>query len=134
MNWVFLETSALLEYVASQPRETEIRHHLDAAPGLVASELALFETARVLARMGSPARAAQERLRRVAAVTMFHPMQADLIERMRQAFPVEPVRTLDAIHLATALALRLPGEEVGFLALDDRVRQNAVALGFQVLP
>lgn len=134
MNWVFLETSALLEYVATQPREAEVRHHLDAAPGLVASELALFEAARVLARQRAPAHAAHERLKRVAAVTTFHPIEAGLIERLRQAFPVEPVRTLDAIHLATALALRLPGEDVGFLALDDRVRQNAAALGFRVVP
>jgi hypothetical protein len=29
----------------------------------------------------------------------------DIVERARRAFPVEPVRTLDALHLATALVL-----------------------------
>ena len=49
-------------------------------------------------------------------------------------FPVEPVRTLDAIHLATVqlLAETLPGLEL--VSTDERVRENARVLGISVLP
>jgi hypothetical protein len=47
-------------------------------------------------------------------------------------FPVEPIRTLDAIHLATAEAL---GDAPALLAIvtrDLRLRENATALGYFV--
>lgn len=47
-------------------------------------------------------------------------------------FPVEPVRTSDAIHLAAAAALGDPPALVTILTRDQRVRANAVALGFAV--
>ena len=55
-------------------------------------------------------------------------------ERAEAAFPVEPVRTLDAIHLSSALALREAVADLVVLSSDDRVRDNAGQLGFAVLP
>ena len=49
-------------------------------------------------------------------------------------FPAEPVRSLDAIHLASALVARDVWKEIALLSFDDRVRRNALALGFSVLP
>lgn len=47
-------------------------------------------------------------------------------------FPIEPVRTLDAIHLATAAALGEPPALVTVVSRDSRVRNNASALGHPV--
>ncbi len=47
-------------------------------------------------------------------------------------FPVEPVRTLDAIHLATASALGDPPALLTIVTRDVRVRENALALGYSV--
>ncbi len=47
-------------------------------------------------------------------------------------FPMEPVRTLDAIHLATAQALDDPPALVTIVTRDVRVRDNANALGYGV--
>ncbi len=47
-------------------------------------------------------------------------------------FPVEPIRTLDAIHLATAAALSAMPALVTIVTRDLRVRNNATALGHQV--
>jgi hypothetical protein len=47
---------------------------------------------------------------------------------------VEPVRTLDAIHLATAAAFRAELDAVVVCSLDQRVRLNARALGLEVSP
>ncbi len=58
----------------------------------------------------------------------------DVIDALRRAFPKEPVRTLDALHLATMLVLRSAIPELAVLALDGRVRENAALLGFEVRP
>ena len=62
-------------------------------------------------------------------------LDAAVVGRVGQRFPHEPVRTLDAIHLANA---QLFEERVGIklvmLSTDQRIRMNALDLGFQVLP
>jgi hypothetical protein len=47
-------------------------------------------------------------------------------------FPVEPIRTLDAIHLATAEALGDPAALVTIITRGLRVRDNAIASGHPV--
>lgn len=55
----------------------------------------------------------------------------EVLTRAGRPFPVEPIRTLDAIHLATAEILATP-QLVTILTRDHRVRDNAGALGFPV--
>ncbi len=59
---------------------------------------------------------------------------AEVVDRARQSFPGEPIRTLDAIHLASALVARGAVAELRLLSLDDRVRRAAARLGLEVLP
>ena len=61
-------------------------------------------------------------------------MDADIVHRCRRSFPREPIRALDAIHLATALAVRNLSPDVVVLSLDGRIRSNAVSLSFEVVP
>ena len=56
------------------------------------------------------------------------------MEFARGPFPGELIRAPDAIHLATALVIRDIYPDLRVLSLDQRVRQNAVALGFEVVP
>jgi predicted nucleic acid-binding protein len=65
--------------------------------------------------------------------------RCDLVEvtdavlgRVGRPFPVEPVRTLDAVHLATAEALGEPPQLLTIVTQDHRVRDNARALGYIV--
>lgn len=55
-------------------------------------------------------------------------------ERARRPFPREPIRTLDAIHLAFALLARslVPGARL--LSLDERLRASGEELGLSVSP
>ena len=55
-----------------------------------------------------------------------------VLARVRRPFPVEPIRTLDAVHLATAELLGEPPPLMTIVSRDDRVRDNAVALGFAI--
>jgi len=52
----------------------------------------------------------------------------------KRTFPVEPIRTLDAIHLATFFIVRGDIPEMVMLSLDQRIRENATALAIQVYP
>ena len=133
MNWIYVESSALLERVTEQPRAREVAAAVATATKLVTSELAILEAMRVLARAGRPNQAPLARLAVWQDRLHLFPIGLGLKQELARPFPLEPVRTLDAIHLATALCLRVPGERVGFLALDERIRQNAAALGFAVL-
>jgi hypothetical protein len=61
-------------------------------------------------------------------------LAAEIVARARQRLPDEPVRTLDALHLASALVAQSAVPEIAMLSLDDRVRANARALGFGLVP
>ena len=62
------------------------------------------------------------------------PLATEVADRARRPFPGEPVRTLDAVHLATLVVARalVPGLRV--LTFDERIRRNAKDLGFEVEP
>ena len=55
-----------------------------------------------------------------------------MLDRVRRPFPVEPIRTLDAIHLATAELLDEPPQLVTIVTRDEGVRANARALGYGI--
>jgi hypothetical protein len=82
------------------------------------------------------AEAADRRALLARAATHWHTLRigSEVVDRARQAFPGDPVRTLDAIHLASLLVVRaaIPGLEL--LSLDKRIRQTAGLLGVNVHP
>src|SRR3989442_1211236 len=90
----------------------------------------------VSAHPGSPAGPADRRAPPVAAASHWHVLRiaAEIVDRARQPFPGEPIRTLDAIHLASALVARTAVAGVQLLSLDDRIRKAGGALGLEVLP
>jgi hypothetical protein len=55
-----------------------------------------------------------------------------ILSRVRRPFPIEPIRTLDAVHLATAELLGEPPALIVIVTRDVRVRDNAQALGYAV--
>lgn len=54
----------------------------------------------------------------------------DVARRAEEAFPDQPVRTLDAIHLASALFLRQSFPDLVVLSADEPLLRNAAQLGF----
>lgn len=55
-----------------------------------------------------------------------------VLTRAGRPFPIEPIRTLDAIHLATLELLGEAPQLVTIVTRDTRVRDNAQALGYVV--
>jgi hypothetical protein len=72
----------------------------------------------------------------MATVTHWNimPVEREVVERARSPFPGEPIRTLDALHLASALIVRAAVAEFALLSLDERVRLASRAIGLHVLP
>jgi predicted nucleic acid-binding protein len=55
-----------------------------------------------------------------------------VLARVSRPFPAEPIRTLDAVHLATAELLGEAPQLMTIVTRDARVRDNARALGYAV--
>jgi predicted nucleic acid-binding protein len=82
------------------------------------------------------AEAADRRAHLTAAASHWQILRVapEIAERAWQPFPGEPVRTLDAIHLASALVARTAIAGLTLLSLDDRVRKAGKKLGLDVIP
>ena len=138
---LYAESSAVLGWLLDEDSATEVRRLLAAAEFIVASDLTLIECDRVLLRAVSlgeltEAEAADRRAHLVAAASHWHVLRiaAEIVDRARLPFPGDPIRTLDAIHLASALTGRGAVAGLALLSLDDRVRKAGKALGLEILP
>src|SRR5207245_2925913 len=65
--------------------------------------------------------------------TLIEPSAA-VLDRAGLPFPAEPIRALDAAHLASALVAREATGALELVTTDERVRKNARLLGLAVLP
>jgi predicted nucleic acid-binding protein len=105
----------------------------------VTSALTLAEVGRAIVRARATGRlTAEEEQAAARALRTFErrcfilDVNPAVLDRVRRPFPVEPIRTLDAVHLATAELLGEPRQLVTVVARDGRVRDNARALGYAV--
>ncbi len=128
----YLDSSVLLRHILLG--EEPIRHALE-FPRVVSSELIEIECRRVLHRCrlageltDETLAVARERLDEVLAGIDLLEMSRQIKQRAMDPFPVN-VRTLDALHVATAL---LVGEDAGGVALfshDEGMNRCARSLG-----
>jgi predicted nucleic acid-binding protein len=133
----YIESSALM--AALLERDAEALAELREIGRRITSALTFAEAARALlrARVTRRITLAEERAalralqtfeRRCAVVAV---TEAVLTRAGRQ-FPVEPIRTLDGVHLATIELLGEAPQLVTVVTRDDRVARNARALGYVV--
>ena len=138
---LYAESSAILAWLLSEESAPAVRRLLASGDLVVASDLTLIECDRVLLRAAAlgeltEAEAADRRAHLTAAASRWHVLRIgpEIVDRARQAFPGEPIRTLDAIHLASALTARSAVAGLELLTLDDRIRKAAERLGLRVRP
>ena len=131
----------MLSWLLGEARGDDARACLAAADLVLASSLTLVECDRVLIRatvMGALDEAVagerRSRLARAAEHWILFDLDAAIVERARQPVPREPVRTLDALHLATATVARSLVPDLLLLSLDERVRDAGRLLGLGLLP
>lgn len=133
----YMESGALV--AALLERDTAVMKKIPRGTQQVTSALTLAEAGRAIVRARATGRlTAEEERAAVRALRTFErrcfilDVDRAVLERVRRRFPVEPIRTLDAVHLATAELLGEAPLLIIFVTRDDRVRKNAEALGYTV--
>lgn len=125
---VYLDASAIVKLVVSEPESVALRCELARDAEWVSSALARVEVLRALRRTGATADSlqfAEELMDRIALVAVDQPI-------LNAAASAEPagLQSLDSLHLATALSLA--GLDA-FVSYDPRLGAAAVAAGLPVL-
>jgi hypothetical protein len=138
---LYAESSAVLAWLLDQRHGPLVAAALERAAVVIASDLTLIECDRVLIRAVAQRALTerelalrQSRLNAASAHWTLLSLDEEIVERARRPFPVEPVRTLDALHLASVLAARKAVPDLVVLSLDDRVREAADRLGLPLTP
>lgn len=122
----YLDASAFIKLVAAEPESAALEAELRRWPQAVASELLEIEARRFAVRFGLAMRPIEAALKRVTLVPS-HSQIRNLASTVKPA----GLRTLDAVHLATALVLR--GRVAAFFAYDQRLAHAARANGLNVV-
>jgi uncharacterized protein len=125
---IYLDSAAVVKLAHAEPESQALRDWLDqhAKIGWVSSVLVEVESFRALARHAP------------AAVARLHPVLdiIDLVDLdpgiriLAQAITPATVRSLDAIHLATALHIR--AQLTSFVTYDKRLADAAMSAGLTV--
>ena len=138
---LYAESSAVLAWLLGEAAGLSVRQALSTAATIIASDLTVIECDRVLLRAAAlgeltEADAADRRAFLATAVSQWHLLRvgAEVVDRARQPFPGDPIRTLDAIHLASVLVARSAVAGLELLSLDERIRRAAALLGIRVQP
>lgn len=132
---VYLDTSAILRRLLNEPKPVP---NWGAWKAAYASRIWLTEAQRTVDRLRLEGRLCDEDvarlrddIRKVDAALHIVPVGEDILARAGEPFPTM-LGTLDAIHLASALAVQDDIELDRFLTHDRRLAVAARSLGFAV--
>lgn len=133
----YVESSALV--AALLERDAAARAAIRGPGRRVSSSLTLAEATRAVIRARATGRLTASDERAAVRALQVFARRCDLVAvtdavlaRVGRPFPVEPIRTLDAVHLATAEQLGDPPALVTIVTRDARVHDNALAMGYAV--
>ena len=125
---VYLDASAAVKLLRPEPETPALRAVLAAIAGHVSSELLEIELRCVARREGDGELI--QRAERICAAVDLLPYTPAIRARAGEAFD-PPQRALDALHLATALDLRL--EALVLVTYDGRQAEGGRAAGLDVV-
>jgi uncharacterized protein len=124
----YLDASAFVKLLVHEHETPALQASLLGRSGLVASQLTVLEARRAIRRR--PDAALISTFDDLSRATVLLEINADIIER---AVAIEPpmLRSLDAIHLATALSLS--AADIIVITYDKRLAEAARAHGLTVV-
>jgi predicted nucleic acid-binding protein len=124
---LYLDSSAIVKLVVSEPETNALRDLLRSWPDRVSSVIARIEVERVARRIGG---GTVRRARTVPSRMAMVELDEEVVHAAAAIEPTE-LRTLEAIHLATALSL---GKHLGAVcAYDARIVKAAAVTGADVV-
>jgi predicted nucleic acid-binding protein len=125
---VYLDSSALVKLVLPEPETASLLLTLREWPDRVTSEISVVEVIRAAQRASLRAEV-RRRARSVMAALHLLRMEESILESASTLAPAR-LRTLDSIHLASALSLETVA---GMIVYDSRLAQAARDSGLKVL-
>jgi PIN domain. len=126
MSLAYIDSSALVKLVLDEADAGAMRRWYVEAERVTSSVIGLIETRRAVARKVD----APDHVNRILRTVVTLELDGVVAAAASRVTPLG-LRTLDAIHLATALAI---GSELGsFVTYDDRLAEAARAAGLPVV-
>ncbi len=136
MSTLYVETSAVLTWLLGESLACDAKSAMDAADRIVTSALTSLETKRALIRAEAGALLTASETARLhglfeQAWNGWYVMEIsqEIRDRAASRFPIEPIRSLDAIHLAAVLQFVRAFQDLHVLSYDRRIVQNLEPLG-----
>lgn len=139
---VYVDTSAVLKLWIDEPQAEAVRLSLEDATQIASSALARVEASSMLARLVRERRVSTAHSGLMKAEAEFHFSRIRLLEisgetlaLAEQLCALHQLKSLDALHLATALILRAV-EPVSwvFMTFDLKLSRAAAAEGLNIWP
>lgn len=124
---LYLDASAVVKAVITEPESQALVAYLARASSLVSSRLVVVEVARAVARLETETGGQAEEV--LAAIDLLEMDEAACALAAR--IPPTTLRTLDAIHLASAYSIR--AEIDALVTYDVRLADAARASGMRVV-
>ena len=118
----YIDSSALLKLLVREAETSALEADLAAREGLVNSSLAVVECRRAVRRAGN--RRLLQRAEQVFEAIYLLDLTPPILERAATVVPAT-LRSLDVIHLATALSVE--EEDLDLITYDDRLAEGAKA-------
>lgn len=132
---LYLDTSAVLRAVLESGTTPEMEQAIGAADTLITSRLSLVEAERAFIRLRASGGTSEEQLadagRELDALWArceIWELSARVCEVALSVAPSKPLRTLDALHLATYLLARRRISHLELLTADQRLEEAARAV------
>lgn len=140
MKAYYVESSALLAWLFNEENSKSIIKILnDNTVQLCTSRITFIECERTIIRAetlknitSAEAKKLQGWLAIFESEWQILEIGEDVYNGTKVRFPVEPVRTLDAIHLSTALQFHAIYEAISVLTFDQRIIDNLEPLGINM--
>jgi predicted nucleic acid-binding protein len=124
----YLDASALVKLIVAEPESGALRRYLGERPRIISSRIVEVELRRAVARQDEID--AGDRVSSLIATVELLELDAEVARRAGELTPAT-LRTLDAIHLASALAIAPELDAV--VAYDTRLAVAARAAGLAVV-
>ena len=126
--FLYLDTSAIVKLVMEEPETSGVEGAIAHCQAAFSSRLAVVECTRAIARVSN--RNALTTAGEIFEALVLHEVNEAVLEKAASLTP-SSLRSLDAIHLATALLL--DQSSLAFVTCDDPLARAAEALGLSVL-
>ncbi|MEO9254401.1 MAG: type II toxin-antitoxin system VapC family toxin [Tepidiformaceae bacterium] len=126
-NVAYLDSSAIVKLAKDEEESTALRAYVASNPRFASSDIAIVEVLRAALRQGPDV---ELKVREVFRRMRFIAIDRELLENAATLEP-DTLRSLDAIHLASALRL---GSELGdVVTYDVRMGEAARAMGLDAV-